>query len=387
MLRENTDHLVERCLERIREYDAEIRAWTVVDPQPATGDGPLRGIPFGVKDIIDTAGLPTEFGSPLCAGRIPGRDAAIVASLRNSGAIMLGKTATAVFASFDPPATRNPRAPGRTPGGSSSGSAAAVAAGMAPFALGSQTLGSVLRPASYCGVCGFKPTHGLLPTEGVLAFAPSLDTLGLFAETAGDMAFLWPRIMGGAPAQAALGAVAYFDLSVEAEMSAALRDAVGRLAAAGIPVRQVEPPPGLDRLVDAALSINDYEGARSHEQRWREHGDHIGTKLAALVRRGLAMSSAEYEQAGEVVATMRGVFRSFLREYPVLLAPAATGPAPLGLESTGDPRMNAAWTALGTPAISIPLKVEGPPLGLQAIAAWDDDGALVAAAAQLERAL
>src|ERR1035438_7045722 len=181
--------LLEICRRRIAAGDPDVQAWVEVSPQDPLANGLLDGIPFGVKDIFETRGLATEFGSALYAGRKGVVDAPVVSALRRTGAVLLGKTRTTAFASFDPAATRNPRLPGHTPGGSSSGSAAAVAAGMVPFALGTQTLGSVLRPASYCGVCGFKPTFGRLPVEGVLPFAPSLDTLGLFPRTP---AFAWP---------------------------------------------------------------------------------------------------------------------------------------------------------------------------------------------------
>ena len=185
------------CLRRIEVSEPDIQAWVEVSPQDALGDGLLNGIPFGVKDIFETRGLATELGSPLYAGRKGTADAQVVSGIRHTGAVVLGKTRTTAFASFDPAATRNPRFPGHTPGGSSSGSAAAVAAGMVPFALGSQTLGSVLRPASFCGICGFKPSFGLLSVEGVMPFAPSLDTVGLFTATAADMIELWSRGFGG----------------------------------------------------------------------------------------------------------------------------------------------------------------------------------------------
>src|SRR5688572_24009886 len=182
----------------IRDTDKSIQAWVQVSPQAATGSGKLNGIPFGLKDIIETKGLATEYGSPVYKGRIGAADARIVRELRGRGAVLLGKTRTTQFAYRTPGPTRNPRNPAHTPGGSSSGSAAAVAAGMAPFAIGTQTGGSVIRPASYCGVCGFKPTYGLLPTEGVLPLAKSLDTLGFFTHTAADMLALWESLGHGA---------------------------------------------------------------------------------------------------------------------------------------------------------------------------------------------
>lgn len=371
---------IDGCLARIAECDSQVRAWVEVSPQPPLGDGPLNGVPFAAKDIFETQGMATEYGSPIYAGRKGQCDAAIVTQLRRQGAVLLGKTHTAAFAYFDPPPTRNPRAPGRTPGGSSSGSAAAVAAGMVPVALGSQTQGSILRPASYCGVVGFKPTFGTISREGVLPFAPSLDTVGFFTESAADMrefvehaGLPWtnPRPVPG------LAAFPYADL----------HDAILRLRAAGFTVLELDPPAGFDQLLPAARLINDYEGARTHQQRWREYGDRIGRKLAALVEHGLAIPPARYEEALETVRALRLAMTGFSREYPIVLTPAATGPAPLGLESTGDPRMNSPWTALGVPAISVPMPVEGPPLGLQMTAASGCDATLLETAVQVEAAL
>ena len=344
------------CLRRIAEMDGEIQAWVQVAPQVEPQDGPLRGVPFGAKDIIETRGMSTAYGSPLFAGRQGTHDAAVIRELRAMGAVLLGKTHTTAFASFDPAPTRNPRMPGHTPGGSSSGSAAAVAAGMVPFTLGTQTLGSILRPASFCGICGFKPTFGRLPMEGVLPFAPSLDTLGLFTPTAEDMACLWSRSWG---------------LPVTVEQS--------RAARIGTP--QLPAPKGWDQLLAAALLINEYEGARTHRERLAQHGEAIGAKLAALVRRGLTVAEDDYTAARKHADHMRAVMARLFEDHPLLLSAAATGPAPEGLSSTGDPSPNAPWTVLGVPAIAVPVG----PVGLQITAAWGRDDHLVAAAAQVER--
>jgi Asp-tRNA(Asn)/Glu-tRNA(Gln) amidotransferase A subunit family amidase len=377
--------LTELCLQRIAACDGEIRAWVEVAPQEPLEHGRMDGIPFGAKDIFETRGLATEYGSTLYAGRRGTSDAAVITDLRGSGAILLGKTHTSAFASFDPAPTRNPRFRGHTPGGSSAGSAAAVAAGMAPFTLGSQTMGSVLRPASYCGVCGFKPSFGLLPTDGVLAFAPSLDTVGLFTETPADMAALWSRGFGGA-LQADFHRGAFLALPAEEAMSAAMRDAVDRLRAAGAEVDALEIPKGWNRLLEAARVVNDYEGARTHKARFEQFGESIGTRLAELVKRGLAIPAGRYDEARGTIEEMRGALHAIFWEYPVILSPAATGVAPPGFESTGDPSNNAPWTAAGVPAISVPLP--GPlPLGLQLTAAWGRDDALVAVAAHVARLL
>jgi Asp-tRNA(Asn)/Glu-tRNA(Gln) amidotransferase A subunit family amidase len=340
---------VDDCLHRIAESEPEIRAWVEVAPQPATADGPLRGVAFGAKDIFETRGLATEYGSPLYAGRKGTYDAALVALLRSRGAILLGKTQTTAFASFDPAPTRNPRWQGHTPGGSSAGSAAAVAAGMVPFAIGTQTLGSVLRPASYCGVCGFKPTFGRIPFDGALPFAPSLDTVGFFANSAREMQWLWEQ------------------LGVED----------GRRIPEPRTMSWSDPP---RELVEAAFTINRYEGARTHEGRYRAFGERMGTRLAALIRDGLATPEAEYQAARTLV---RRQVEWLFQAFDFFLTPTATGPAPEGFESTGDPSMNAPWTAMGCPAITIPRPVF-PPMGQQIVAAPGNDSALLAFAADFE---
>jgi Asp-tRNA(Asn)/Glu-tRNA(Gln) amidotransferase A subunit family amidase len=379
--------LLELCLQRIASADPDVRAWVEVDPRPGAVEGLLRGIPFGAKDIIETRGMATEYGSPLYAGRRGERDAHVVAELRSAGAVLLGKTHTTAFASFDPAPTRNPRLAGHTPGGSSSGSAAAVAAGMVPFALGTQTLGSVLRPASFCGICGFKPTFGLIPMDGVLPFAPSLDTLGFFTESAADMECLWSRGFGGQP-DARLWRAAYFSsVPVEEPMSRAVAVAVERLRASGVQVVETGPPADWHCTTQAARLINDYEGARTHAARFAEFGARIGTRLAELVQRGLQISEEEYAAAKQQLEETRRELSRIFWEYPAIVSPAAMGPAPAGLASTGDPSINAPWTALGVPAISVPLPVAGAPLGLQINAAWGRDDALVAVAADAERLL
>ncbi|MCX6629743.1 MAG: amidase [Candidatus Solibacter sp.] len=375
--------LLEICLRRIAASEPDIQAWVEVSPQAPLGEGLLNGIPFGVKDIFETRGLATEYGSPLYAGRKGTVDAQVVSSLRRRGAVLLGKTRTTAFASFDPAATRNPRFPGHTPGGSSSGSAAAVAAGMVPFALGTQTLGSILRPASFCGICGFKPSFGLLPFEGALAFAPSLDTVGLFTRSAAGMAELWSRGFGGR-FDADLHRAAWMRVPAEGEMEHAIAAAVGRLRARGVSIDEIAPPAGWDRLRAAARTINQYEGARSQRPRFEEFGDRIGHKLADLVRAGLRLAPSEYDDARAHVEQMKVAVSSIFWDYPAILTPAAAGPAPAGLATTGDPSHNAPWTALGVPAIAVPLAVEGGPLGVQVAGAWGRDDALVAVAAQLE---
>jgi Asp-tRNAAsn/Glu-tRNAGln amidotransferase A subunit and related amidases len=376
--------LIALCRARIAEREPELRAWVEVSPQPALGRGPLDGIPFGAKDIFETRGMATEFGSPVFAGRKGQADAALIVQLRSQGGVLLGKTQTTAFASFDPSLTRNPRNPAHTPGGSSSGSAAAVAAGMVPFALGSQTQGSVLRPASYCGVAGFKPTYGLLPLGGVMPFAPLLDTAGLFTQDAADMRLLWTRMGHPAAAGAPHICAAPDRLDAEPDMERAFRDTVSKLRAEGFAVAKLELPPEWPDLLAASRLVNRYEGARTHQLAWREHGARMGPQVAQLIADGLQLPESLYLHALAVIAEMKIKMDLVFREYPVILTPAAPGPAPLSLNSTGDPRMNSTWTALGTPAISIPMSGgDALPLGLQMTARRGDDALLLDFAANL----
>jgi Asp-tRNA(Asn)/Glu-tRNA(Gln) amidotransferase A subunit family amidase len=376
------------CLERIKAADPSIRAWVQVAPQEPTGNGKLAGIPFGAKDIIETRGLSTEYGSPIYKGRIGMADAAIIQDLRRRGAILLGKTETAAFAFRDPAPTHNPCNLEHTPGGSSSGSAAAVAAGMVPFALGTQTSGSTIRPASYCGVTGFKVTHGLFPLEGVLPYAKSLDTLGFFAQTPADMLLLWDALgrPSGREEDFALGAPEPM-LEVEPEMTVAFQKALSVLRKAGVSIRSVAVSTVLSKLLDAQHIVAYYEGARFHERRFKEYGDRLG-RVAELVHEGLQISKASYDKAIRAISDSRRYMARLYETSPVILVPAATGPAPLGLSFTGDAKMNAPWTALGTPTISIPIPVtDGLPLGLQITANRGEDARVLQTAVKLHRIL
>ena len=376
------------CLDHIRKTDPEIQAWVQVQPQAVTGKGPLSDIPFGVKDIIETSGLATEYGSPIYKGRIGSLDAAIVRDLRGRGGILLGKTHTTAFAYRAPAPTRNPRHLEHTPGGSSSGSAAAVAAGMVPFAIGTQTGGSIGRPASFCGVAGFKTTYGLLARDGVLPLAPSFDTLGFFTHTAADMLALW-EALGHASAAAEPLTLAIPDPLPEVEpvMAAAFQSAVGRLRAAGTSIQSIDISKMLAELANTQTSIMAYEAARVHHERFKEFGDRLGP-IADLTREGLQMPVERYDAARRSADESRKKVAELFKATPVILTPAAPGPAPRGLASTGDARLNRPWSLLGTPSISIPMPV-GPsmPLGLQLAAAAAEDARLLRAAVAIEERL
>ena len=385
------------CLERIRALDPSIHAWVQVAPQDPAGDGPLAGIPFGAKDIIETRGLATQYGSPIYEGRIGVSDAAIIGELRTRGAILMGKTHTTAFAYRTPAPTRNPHNLQHTPGGSSSGSAAAVAAGMVPLALGTQTQGSVLRPASFCGIAGFKPTYGLVSMDGVLPFATSLDTLGFITATAADMLALWNALgfVGRVPSRFSVASATDPPPlgipdplpDVEPPMATAFQDAVSRLRAAGMTIQPVDLGDMLTRLNQASRIVMAYEAARFHEQRYKEYGSRLAD-MANLVQEGLQVESERYDEARAYIGDCQGRVSKVYEVTPVMLVPAATGPAPFSLASTGDPRMNAPWTALGTPAISIPMEgFNGLPLGLQLTADRGDDARVLHTAVRVEAAL
>ena len=376
------------AVDYIRTADSSIHAWVQLLPQRPTGDGPLAEIPFGAKDIMETRGLSTEYGSPIYKGRIGTEDAAIVRDLRARGAVLMGKTHTTAFAYREPAPTVNPRNHDHTPGGSSSGSAAAVAAGMIPFALGTQTMGSVLRPASYCGVTGFKGTYGLVSLEGVLPFAKSLDTLGYFTHTPDDMLALWEAM--GQPA----GAMEQFEIGVpdpippvEVPMTEAFQRALATLRRNGVRLRPLDVSGLLAELHEAANTVEFYEGARFHEQRYREYGTRLA-HMGELVRDGLQIPVDRYDEARRRIAQARTKVGELHKATPVILVPAATGPAPRGLALTGDSRMNSPWTALGTPAITIPMPVgDALPLGLQLTAAHGEDARVIRTAIRVHAGL
>jgi Asp-tRNA(Asn)/Glu-tRNA(Gln) amidotransferase A subunit family amidase len=372
----------------VTSRDAEIHAWVQRSGRPGKEAGSLFAIPFGAKDIIETRGLATEYGSPIYRGRIGVEDADIISELQGRGAILLGKTQTTAFAYITPAPTRNPRNLNHTPGGSSSGSAAAVAARMVPLALGTQTKGSILRPASYCGVTGFKPTFDSFSMRGVLPFAKSLDTLGFFTRTPRDMLSLWHALdrQSEPVTVSVLGAPDPMP-PVEAPMAAAFQNALGMLRRGGVSIRFIDLATMLASLAEAAHVVMCYEGARFHEQRYKEHGEKLGD-LAAMVRFGLAIAERQYDEARRHIDACRQKIAEIYKATPVILVPAATGPAPAGLASTGDPAMNAPWTALGTPAISIPMPVgRGLPLGLQLTAAPGHDGLLLRTAERVSEIL
>ncbi|WGY04401.1 amidase [Nocardioides sp. QY071] len=387
-----------RFRERVAATDPALRAWVELAPPPpdAGAAGPLGGVPLGVKDIIDVAGLPTRCGAAVRADAGPApADAAIVTAWRSAGAVPAGKTVTTEFAFFAPGPTANPAAPGHTPGGSSSGSAAAVAAGQVPLALGSQTAGSVTRPASYCGVASLVMSHGRYPVTGVTGLSPSLDSHGVLAASASDLALAWAALTGTHDAGAALGRAPRVLVwtgaalgVVEDAMSAALEAAVDRLRAAGARVDPFPEERLVAELTCAHPVVMAFEAARERAAELAR-ADELSEPLAALLRTGAATSHADYRAACEVVDAGERSLAAHLSSYDVVLGPAAPGPAPRGLAATGDPVLSRAWQALGLPTAAVPGLVDeaGLPLGVQLVGRRRGETELLGHATWLERHL
>ena len=400
--------LVDACLARIRALDGELRAWAHVDGSEAlatarerlaearagTLRGPLHGVPVGVKDIFDVAGMPTTGGARAFAHSRPSVDSAAVARLRAAGAVIVGKTVTTEFAYRDPAPTRNPWNTAHTPGGSSAGSAAALAARMVPLALGSQTVGSVLRPAAYCGVVGFKGTHGLVPVGGVIPLAWSLDHVGVLARSVTDAALAMSVLAGrsveplpvSTPRLALAPALLRRALP---ELAAHIEGVADALARAGATVSKVELPPSFGEIHDAGLVVLEVEAAAYHEPRFQTNADDFGPEIRSLVQAGLRRSATDYVRANRTRLAFRDDVMPLLAAHDALLVPTAPGPAPAGLDSTGDGSLCAPWTSAGVPAISLPsgLAASGLPLAIQLVQAAGGSARLFGTAVWCERVL
>lgn len=403
-----SEGLVSACLARIASEEPRVQAWEFLVPALALAQaraadaagrpGPLHGLPVAVKDIVDTADMPTARGSILFAGRRPRTDAACVAAFRRAGAVILGKTVTTELAFYAPGRTRNPRDPSRTPGGSSSGSAAAVAASMVPAALGSQTAGSIIRPASFCGVVGYKPGHGLIPLDGVSPLAPgSLDTIGVLSRSAADLPLLAAALgvepVRGEPFETRAQALRVGVCQTEAwplaapESRAAVEDVAQRLAREGAAVGGVGER--FDGLSDAQRDVMAFEAARAWRGVAARDPERLSPQFRQLLAQGEAITPARHAQALALRDQARRRLSAVFARLDVLLTPSALGEAPEGLASTGDPAMNRIWTLLGLPCVSLPA-AEGPhglPVGVQLVGAPGADAALLGAAEWVERAL
>ena len=417
-----SEDLVRACLRRIDELEPRLQAWAFLDREHALqqakaadetrregkGVGPLHGLPVGVKDIIDTADMPTESGCAALKGRQPTKDAACVTALRRAGAVILGKTVTTELAAYSPAGTRNPHNPEHTPGGSSSGSAAAIACGMVPAALGTQTAGSVIRPGAFCGVYGLKPTFGLIPRTGVLAQAHSLDTVGVMGRSVEDLALLMdalqahdsadpaslstsrPRLLATATEEWPLAPLfAFVKTHAWKDADPVTHEAFGELVEAlGGQVTEISLDHSIERGVAAAMTVQRVELAYHFGPLLDRTPDLISKPLAALIEEGRRTPGVDYVTALNAREDFYAGVEDVLFHHGTILTPAALGVAPKGLGSTGNPVFCRFWTYLGVPAVTLPLlEADGLPMGVQLIAGRRDDGRLLRTARWLVRHL
>ena len=397
--------VVDLCAEAIAAREKDVGAFATLDlagARRAADDArlsplPLRGLPVGFKDIFDTADLPTQYGSPVYANHRPAADATAVVMTRQAGGIVLGKTVTTQFASLVPSATRNPRNLGHTPGGSSAGSAAAVAAGMVPLAFGTQTAGSVIRPAAFCGVAAFKPSYRLIPMVGVKDVAWHLDTAGLFGAGVADVAFAAAvilqrelRIDGAAPAAPRI-AVARTHLWPKASpaMQQAVESTARIAAAAGAKIADLELPAIVEDAYEAQFAIQDYENIRALAFEYERHRDRIDPLLRTQLDRAAAISADEYDAARRLASRARQLLAAAMADYDVILTPSAPGAAPHGFATTGDPMFNRLWTLMGAPCVNVTGLNDdaGFPLGIQIVGRFGRDHAALEAALFVEQAI
>jgi Asp-tRNA(Asn)/Glu-tRNA(Gln) amidotransferase A subunit family amidase len=408
-----SEELTRACLARIEAREPEVQAWAFLDPEHALRQaraadewrkrgrplGPLHGMPVGVKDIIDTADMPTENGTVLHAGRRPRQDATLVSLLRAAGAVILGKTVTTELAVYGPNKTRNPHNLDHTPGGSSSGSAAAVADGMVPLAIGTQTNGSVIRPASFCGVYGFKPSHGLIPRTGVLAQSPPLDTVGVMAADLEGLAFLAEPLMAfdakdpasqpsarphllevlrappPVPPRLAFVRSPVWDQAAE-DTKAGFAELVEAL---GERVEQVALSASFDDAIEIHRTIMEADLAKSFAREYEQGRDQLTSRLREMIERGQTIRAVDYNRAVARIATLNAILAEFFASFDAILTPAAPGEAPSGLGSTGSPVFCTIWTLCGTPAVTLPLLTgtSGLPIGVQLVGEKGDDARLL----------
>jgi len=397
---------MQETIARIQHKEPSVRAWRCWSEPPAmeearrvdagARDGLLAGIPFGVKDIIDTSDYPTAYGSPIYEHHQPAMDAACVALLREAGGIVLGKTVTTEFAYFQPGPTSNPHNTAHTPGGSSSGSAAAVAAGMAPISLGSQTAGSLIRPASYCGVWGYKPTYGLFGLAGVHPMAQSLDTLGVLARHAEDLALMARTLLrseGGGESAHRTPSIAVCrgpDWAHAGEDTASVLDEAARaLSRAGAKVSMLDLSGPFTKLTQAQRIIQAFEAARTLTVERLARAGRLSPSISQLIAQGLEHTGQEYLDAQRLAAQCRLAVGELFRAHDAILAPSAPGEAPRGLEATGDPVFSRLWMPLHLPCVNVPFGqgALGLPVGVQLIANHLCDGFLLDLAAWAERSL
>ena len=420
----SSEAFVTACLARVEETEPIVRAWAWLDRDHALeqarevdrirkagrATGALHGVPVGLKDIVDTSDMPTGRGSAIFADRRPQWDARMVERLREAGAVIMGKTVTTELAYLHPADTTNPHDPSRTPGGSSSGSAAAVAARHVPLAVGTQTGGSVIRPASFCGTFGFKPTRGIIPRSGVFRTSASLDQVGVFANTLADaglladvlgchdqtdpMSFARPRpaMLAGVLAEPPVEPdIAWFDLPFHDRLDPDAAEGLEQvIAALDARVERFPAAPQLADLVDVHKTIYDYEITQNLAPLATDHGESLSAEVQAALARGRAISDTQYEDAQAVKASADAFFRTHFQDFDAILAPAASGEAlPLVAGNTGDAIYCTIWTLAGLPCLTMPLLVgaNGLPIGVQLIGAVEQDDRLMRTAAWMQRAL
>jgi len=396
--------VVELCAEAIAAREAEVQAFATLDLDVARKaaqslplrDTPLHGLPVALKDIFDTADMPTEYGSRIYAGHRPASDCAMVSMIKRAGGLLFGKTVTTEFAHQDPGKTRNPHNPGHTPGGSSSGSAAGVAAGFFPIATGTQTGGSVIRPAAYCGVAGFKPSYRLLPTVGIKCVSWHLDTVGLFAADIADVAFAAAaitgrdlRIDGKTPAAPRIGVLREPPWpQASSDMVAAIATATRAAEAAGARIRDIALPPLMAEAYEAHRVIHAYEARQALAFEYERFPKLMGAHLQELIG-GAPIAAETYDQARRVSHQARAALNDAIADCDVLLSASAPGAAPAGLGSTGASTFNRLWTLMGTPCVNVPGLADpaGLPLGVQVIGRFGADRTTLEAARFVESAL
>ena len=419
----SAEQLMQACLARVKEVDGQVQAWAFLDQQHALAQarardldraegrpiGALHGLPVAIKDIIDTCDMPTEDGTPLHAGRTPAHDAAVVAALRAAGAVIMGKTVTTECATYFPGKTRNPHNPEHTPGGSSSGSAAAVAAGMAPLALGSQTNGSVIRPAAFCGVYGFKPTHGLIPRSGILKLSRSLDHVGVFARTIPDVALLTETLVGwdaDDPDTRPRAVTPFREVAAQEPplppLLGFIKPPVWDRAAADTKEAFAELAEQLkDRLVEIELpsltaealdwhrTIMEAEMAANLDREYERGRERLSDSLREQLARGRDIRVLDYHRALARVPALNSGFEEMFERCDAFVTPSAAGTAPKGVASTGDPSFCTLWTLCGMPALNLPLMqgANGLPLGVQLVGPRGSDARLLRTANWLVRRL
>jgi Asp-tRNA(Asn)/Glu-tRNA(Gln) amidotransferase A subunit family amidase len=393
--------LLEACLDRIAQREPVVQAMAYLDaavvraatPRP----GPLHGMPLGVKDVLDTADMPTGYNSPIWSGWRPRADAAPVAWARAAGAVVLGKTVTTEFATRHPGPTTNPHDPNRTPGGSSSGSAAGVAAGYFPWAYGTQTAGSVVRPAAYCGVVGYKPSYGLINRHGMKLMSESLDTIGIMARSVADCTLLAGVLAGtdfGDPTQKAAApriGLCWTSMRERAlpETVALMEQVAGQLARAGAHVTERDLPAGYDAVEAAHAMVMNAESARAMGWELTHHADQLSAGLREKLEWGLAQGGGALDEARATFRRLQAGFPAVMDDVDILLTPSAPGEAPLGLEWTGDASFNLIWTSLHVPCVTVPAGTgpNGMPLGIQVVGRLGDDRAVLAYAQWVANAL